>query len=112
APDAEFIVFATNTGLSRVAVASGAISPVCAVSEFTGGSGGTWTADGRLLFTKGQDPIYSVAAGGGMPSVFHARADSLDGDLHHPWALPGGRGVLYVRHLIQGGPTTLALAEK
>jgi len=111
-PDAEFIVFATNTGLSRVAVASGAISPVCAVSEFTGGSGGTWTADGRLLFTRGQDHIYGVAAGGGMPSVFHARVDSLDGDLHHPCALPGGRGVLYVRHLIQGGPNTLALAER
>ncbi len=110
-PDGEYVAYATNSGLSRVSVGSGAIAPVCAVSDFVGGSGGTWTQDGRILFAKGQDHIYSVAASGGVPSVFLSRVDSLETDLHHPHVLPGGRGVLYVRHLNQGGPTTLALAH-
>jgi hypothetical protein len=108
-PDGAFIVYASSSGLSRVAVASGAISPVCAVGEFAGGSGGTWTAEGRILFTKGVDNIYSVAAGGGVPAVFLARIDSTDADLHHPHCLPRDRGILCVRHLVLGGPTTLTL---
>ncbi len=111
-PDGEFIVFATASGLSRVAVSSGAIAPICGASEFSGGSGGTWTADGHILFARGVDHIYRVAAGGGVPAVFLARVDSVEGDLHHPHVLPGDRGVLYVRHLVQGGPTTLAIMDK
>jgi Tol biopolymer transport system component len=110
-PDGEFIVFGDRAGLSRVSVASAAIAPICAAGDLTGGSGGTWTADGHLLFTKGQDHIYRVAAGGGVPAVFFAKRDSVDADLHHPFALPGDRGVLCVRHLIQGGPNTIALAR-
>jgi len=110
-PDGDFIVFAAGNTLSRVGVSSGASSPLCSVGGFSGGSGGTWASDGRLLFTKGEDHIYSVPAGGGVPSVFHACEDSVDGDLHHPFALPGGRGVLYVRHLLAGGASVLALTE-
>jgi Tol biopolymer transport system component len=109
-PDGASLAFGTGSGLSRVAVASGAIAPVCAVSEFSGGSGGSWTSDGRIVFAKGQDHLYVVAAGGGTPSVY-LQKDSLDADLHHPHVLPGGQAVLYVRHLVQGGPITLAVAR-
>jgi Tol biopolymer transport system component len=109
-PDAEFIVFAGRDGLSRVAISSGAIAPICQVSEFSGGAGGAWAPDGRLLFTKGVDHLYGVPAGGGVPAIFLEK-DSLDVDLHHPHRLPGDRGLLYVRHLNLGGPNTLAWAK-
>ena len=109
-PDGAAVAFGTGSGLSRVAVASGAIAPICAVSEFSGGSGGSWTSDGRIVFAKGQDQLYAVAAGGGTPSVY-LQKDSLDADLHHPHVLPEDRAVLYVRHLVQGGPITLAVAR-
>jgi Tol biopolymer transport system component len=110
--DGSFIVFANSTGLSRVDVAGGAVSPICAIPDFVGGSGATWATDGSLLFTIGHDHIYRVAAGGGVPTVYIARIDSLESDLHHPFELPGGRAILCVRHLLPTGPNTLALIEK
>ncbi|MEO5618429.1 MAG: protein kinase, partial [Candidatus Eisenbacteria bacterium] len=110
-PDGEDIAFARNSGLSRVSVAGGAVAPVCGSSEFTGGSGGTWTEDGRILFARGHDHIYEVAAGGGVATIAVPRIDSLEGDLHHPVALPGKREIACIIHTLQGGPSEIALAE-
>ena len=109
-PDGASIVIGRADGLNKVAVASGAITPVCAVGDFSGGSGGTWTPDGRIIFAKGIDHLYVVPAGGGTPAVFLEK-DSLDADLHHPHILPGGRAVVHVRHLAQGGAIVLAVVE-
>ncbi len=110
-PDGKFIAFATSNGLARVSVAGGGVTPVCSASEFTGGSGGSWTEDGRILFARGQDHIYTVAAGGGVPAVLVARIDSLEGDLHHPLAFPGKRPIACIVHSLVSGPNSIALVE-
>ncbi len=110
-PDGASIAFATGNALSRVSVTGGAISQVCTAQDFTGGAGGAWRRDGRILFTRGSDHIYQVAQGGGVPSVLVARIDSTEGDLHHPLVLPGKGAIVCILHTLKSGPTVLAVVE-
>jgi hypothetical protein len=103
------VVFATASEVKRVDVGSGAISPLCAVGDFSGGSGAAWMSDGNIVFARGHDHLYRVPEGGGTPEIYVARIDSLEGDLHHPFALPGGRAVIFVRHMLLGGPHILSI---
>ncbi|HET9327479.1 MAG TPA: protein kinase [Candidatus Eisenbacteria bacterium] len=108
-PDGASIAIGNNAGLAKVSVASGSVTPLCPIGDFSGGSGADWLPDGRVVFAKGIDHLYVVSASGGTPSMF-VQKDTLDADLHHPHVLPGGRGVIYVRHLVMGGAKTLSLA--
>ncbi len=109
-PNSESLVLGTSGQLERVEASSGAITELCPVSDFSGGSGATWLGDGTVVFARGQDHLYRIPEGGGTPEVYLQRQGN-DIDLHHPFALPGGRGVLYVRHLQLGGPIVLAVAS-
>jgi serine/threonine-protein kinase len=109
-PASDAVVIQVGTRLDRVDVASGVVTPLADAGDFVGGSGGSWTSDGHILFTRGHDHVYRIPESGGVPEVFVARVDTADGDLHNPCALPGGRGVIYVRHLLRGGPVVLAVA--
>ncbi len=110
-PDGQSIAFGTASALSRVSVTGGAISQICAVPDFTGGAGGAWPREGRILFTRGSDHLYQVAQGGGVPAVLVARIDSTEGDLHHPLVLPGKGAIVCILHLLKSGPTVIAVVE-
>jgi Tol biopolymer transport system component len=108
-PDSRFLVFADQAGLSRVTIESGAVQPVCKAASITGGAGVAWLDDRTLVFTRGTDHLYRVAAAGGVPDVMVARIDSLEIDIHHPFVLPDGKGILVARHEVGAPPNKLSV---
>ncbi|RKZ13795.1 hypothetical protein DRQ53_12815 [bacterium] len=71
-----------------------------------GGLGAHWGDDGRILFALGSTGVRSVSALGGQVSELIEPGEGY-GDLHEPFAIPGGRGVLFVSHPSQRGPSVL-----
>lgn len=111
-PGSDRLVYGSGQRLYSCEVGSGAASTLCPLAETSGGSGATWLGDSVIVFARGVDHLYRVAATGGPASIWLARVDSLEIDLHHPSALPDGRGVLFVRHLLSGGPQLLCVRER
>ncbi len=91
-PDGEWIGFFTLTELKKVPLSGGAavrISDAPPVAH-----GGTWTADGFILFSRTPNGgLYRVPENGGKPEPFTFLAPGEHGHLW-PQALPGGRGIL------------------
>jgi eukaryotic-like serine/threonine-protein kinase len=91
-PDSRSIAFFANGQLKRIDVAGG--PPVVLVSA--NGQGGTWSANGEILFAP-QDtgPLYRVSARGGE-AVAATRVDPPRITGHwHPFFLPDGRHFLF-----------------
>ena len=108
-PGSDRIAYAAANRLFSCEVSSGAATGLCASGDLSGGAGATWLGDSVIVYARGQDHLYRVAATGGTTGVWLARVDTLETDLHHPYALPGGRGVLFVRHLLTSGPQVLCV---
>jgi len=108
-PGSDRIVYAAGSRLFSCEVASGAATGLCSSGDLSGGAGATWLGDSVIVYARGMDHLYRVAATGGPPGIWLARVDTLETDLHHPFALPGGRGVLFVRHLLTSGPQALCV---
>jgi hypothetical protein len=106
------LVVATGNNLVRVSVETAAVTPICSTPGFTGGSGGSWLDDRRIVFTRGSDHLYSVSASGGVPEVHAARRDSSEIDIHHPCVLPGGKAILVAIHRVGSPPDQLVVLEK
>jgi eukaryotic-like serine/threonine-protein kinase len=93
-PDSGSVGFFADGKLKRIDVGSGVTSSICNVGR---GRGGTWNADGTIVFNSVNDgPLFRVAASGGEPS----RLTTLDAGRHEnshrwPYFLPGGRRFLY-----------------
>jgi Tol biopolymer transport system component len=98
-PDGRSIGFFARDKLKRVDLKSGGALSICDVKDGIG-RGGSWGADGQILFASVQgEAIYRVAAdGGGQPEPL-VRPDPKAGDLRMgwPWFLPDGRRFLYLR---------------
>jgi Tol biopolymer transport system component len=94
-PDGEWIGFFAPGSMKKVALSGGSPQVVCRSSAVPGG--GTWLPDGTILFVN---DVYSgvqrVPAGGGTPQdVLTLDPKSGMTSITTPWALPGGKGVLY-----------------
>ena len=111
-PDSRFLAIAVGSSLMRVAVEGGSATPICTTPGFTGGSGGTWLDHRTLLFTRGSDHLYRVPAAGGVPTIYVARRDSVEVDIHHPCALPRGKGILIALHRPGGSPDQIVVLGK
>ena len=92
-PDGGRVAFFSRTEkrLKSVDLAGGPASVICAAEP---GLGGSWSADGVILFARPGGPLQRVAAEGGEPR------DALPlepGERSHAWPqfLPGGRRFLY-----------------
>ncbi len=107
-PNSKSIAFLAMTGLQRVDLAGGAPWTLCdAPLRFQGGS---WTADGQILFGS-SNGLFRVPASGGTP----ARVTTVDqsrGEVGHGWpqALPRGQ-FLYFASSNQPGNTGIYAAS-
>jgi Tol biopolymer transport system component len=106
-PDNRSIAFFAAGKLKRLDIRGGSPTVICDVGQ---GRGGTWNAEGTILFNSVNDgPILRVAAAGGQP-VAITQLDTVHQENSHRWPffLPDGRRFLYyVRSTNrEGGPGT------
>ncbi len=96
-PDGRNLAFFIDGQLKRLDLDGGAPMTICAAAA---GRGGTWGADGVILFTpETQTPIYRVSASGGEPTPVTTVDDQRKGETTHrfPWFLPDGNHFLFLR---------------
>jgi eukaryotic-like serine/threonine-protein kinase len=88
-PDSKSLGFFAEGRLRRIDLTALAPTTICFAPS---GRGGTWTADGRILFATLASALWQVPASGGTPSPF-TKFDAANGDAAHYWpqVLPGGR---------------------
>ena len=94
-PDGQSLGFFTTGSLKRVDVAGG---PVITLVENIDARGGTWNADGVILFTgNSYGPVSRVSASGGPATVETVMDTTVHEDTHrYPHFLPDGRHFLYL----------------
>ena len=94
-PDSRFIGFFSKGKLRKIEVTGGPAQTLCDAPD---PRGGTWNADGVIVFApKGADVLYRVAAAGGTPVPLTALDTSRKEISHyHPRFLPDGRHFLYL----------------
>jgi Tol biopolymer transport system component len=100
-PDSGAIAFFTDTALKRVDLGGGGLQSVAAASS---GAGGTWTADGSIIFAPSpSSPLMRVTATAASAVALTAFGPQQIG---HRWpdALPDGRHFLFY----VGGPPDIA----
>jgi Tol biopolymer transport system component len=86
--------------LKRIGISDTAPVVICSFNDTAGGS---WGADGTILFGTGNGPLYRVSAGGGQPRAV-TRLDATRGEIMqiYPLFLPDGRRFLFVARLRDG----------
>ncbi len=97
--DGQSLAFAADGKLKKIGIAGG--NPQVIADGLAGESGGgTWNADGIILFCKDRSgPIYRVSASGGQVSLA-TKLKETDGSHNEPFFLPDGRHFLFaVRRL-------------
>jgi serine/threonine protein kinase/Tol biopolymer transport system component len=92
--DGQWVGFFADGKLKRVHVNGG---PPESLVDARAGRGGSWAADGSIVFAAGpgqSSVLYRLDAGATVPRVVSSRAE---GEFAHRWpqVLPGNRGVLY-----------------
>jgi eukaryotic-like serine/threonine-protein kinase len=94
-PDSRSVAFFRAGKLWKVEIAGGSPTPICDVPV---GRGGTWNAEGTILFNAVNDgPLLRVSATGGTP-VPVTTVDTANNENSHRWPffLPDGRRFLYL----------------
>jgi Tol biopolymer transport system component len=110
-PDSKQIGYLSGSRVWKVPLAGGTPQVVCETREaFTGGSGASWRPDDVILFSAGDSlGILQVPASGGDAQPFIRPDLAVESDLHEPFALPGGRGVLFCPHRVKEGFDNITL---
>ena len=93
-PDGEWIAFFAGGKLRKISIRGGSVREI-ADAEL--GLGGTWMADGTIIFAPSNaSPLVRVSADGGTP-VAVTTLDTSRREFSHRWpeALPGGKNVLF-----------------
>ncbi len=90
--DGRFLGFFADGRLKKIAASGGAVDVVC---DAPNGRGGTWNAEGVIVFTPNlSDALYQVPEGGGSPRVV---TQAEKGVSHRfPRFLPDGRHFLFI----------------
>ena len=93
-PDGQWVGFMANGKLNKVEARGGPIIPLCDVAN---GRGGTWNADGVIVFQRDwSEGLMTVAAGGGAPEPLTTlNPDRFDIAHRWPTFLPDGRHFLF-----------------
>ena len=91
-PDSRSIAFTSDGKLRTTDVTGGGIRVVCDAPNI---AGGTWNADGVIIFSAFQRGLFRVAAAGGIPIQLTKPTEK---DVFHftPTFMPDGRHFLYV----------------
>jgi Tol biopolymer transport system component len=81
-------------------VDGGAPQVVCDNPEDGRGAGGSWAEDGLIHFTLGDsNGILAVSARGGTATRVVRPDLPHEQDIHDPYVIPGGRGILFSAHI-------------
>ena len=99
-PDSRFIGFFSRGKLKKIEVTGGPAQTLCDAPD---PRGGTWNADGVIVFApKAADVLYRVPAAGGAP-VPLTTLDAARKEIshYHPRFLPDGRHFLYLANSSQ-----------
>lgn len=101
--DSRNIGFFDGQKLKRIEAAGGPTQTICDAAP---GRGGTWNADGVILFSMGNTGLYRVAASGGTPAPV-TKLDEKAGEVSHrwPWFLPDGKHFIFQVITIHGEQT-------
>ena len=100
-PDGRYIGFCSNGELSKISASGGPPQTLCEAAE---ARGGTWGADGTILFSPG-DVIHKVSASGGTPVPVTALDESRDESGHaFPKFLPDAQNFIFLVEAEEGGP--------
>jgi Tol biopolymer transport system component/Ser/Thr protein kinase RdoA (MazF antagonist) len=94
-PDSRFLGFFSTGKLRRIDVSGGPPQALCDAADPRGGS---WSANGTIVFAPSTDsPIYRVPAAGGTP-VKVTELDAKRGETshRHPYFLPDGEHFLFL----------------
>lgn len=101
-PDNQFLGFTALGKLKKIDASGGAPITICDAAVLRGG---TWNADGTIVFTPGPNvPLFVVSASGGTVTTV-TRLDSLRKENSHRWPsfLPDGRHFLYLARTVTAG---------
>jgi serine/threonine-protein kinase len=92
-PDGQWVAFFADAKLKRVAIGGGA--PIVVSNVPMVGRGGTWSADGTIVFAGLQSGLFRVPAEGGQPVPVASRDATMTARRYAwPQFLPDGRGLL------------------
>ncbi|MGH9566665.1 MAG: protein kinase domain-containing protein, partial [Candidatus Angelobacter sp.] len=91
-PDSQNLGFFANGKLQRIAAAGGPVQTIC---DATDGRGGSWNAEGTIIFAPSfEGPLYRVREAGGTPQKL---TDAKPGWTHRdPYFLPDGDHFLFL----------------
>ncbi|MEJ2086283.1 MAG: DPP IV N-terminal domain-containing protein, partial [Acidobacteriota bacterium] len=96
-PDSNWVGYVTRTELKKVSVSGGTPLTLCELSLSRGAS---WADDDTIVLApSASSGLVRVPAAGGEPTPL-TTLDEASGEVTHRWpfALPGGRGVLFTSH--------------
>jgi serine/threonine-protein kinase len=106
-PDGDWIAFFAGGRLEKVNARGGEVVTVCDSPGAPGG--GSWGADGTILFAAADAGLFRVAAEGGAPQPVNTRSVAGPGEtILWPELLPGGRAVV-LTVAPRGGPGRVAV---
>jgi len=109
-PDGREIGFYREEALWRMALDAPGPVTIARTAIHVGGAGACWTRDGRVVFSRGNTPLYEVRAEGGEPRELLEPDDQAgEGHFHGCSVLPGERGILFVVHPKDGPANTIAI---
>jgi len=101
-PDSRYLAFFAEGNLKKAQVSGGPPITICKAAD---GRGGTWNADGVILFAPGSNgPIHRVSSSGGTAEAITKLNDERKETTHrYPWFLPDGKHFLYFAGSFVGG---------
>jgi eukaryotic-like serine/threonine-protein kinase len=91
-PDSRWIGFFAGGRLRKVEAAGGPPQNICETPDLLGG---TWNADGVILFASSKG-LQRVLAAGGQPAPIHTSQESAPQNPQEPFFLPDGERYLYL----------------
>jgi Tol biopolymer transport system component len=92
--DNRFVGFFASGAIKRSEIATGEVQTICNIETF---EGGTWNAEGVVLFSKGRGGLFRVDATGGEPApATTLESTSSAGSHRWPMFLPDGRHYLFL----------------
>jgi serine/threonine-protein kinase len=95
-PDGQWIGFAAERALRKVAVSGGPATTIVVVPGTMWMYGASWGDDGSIVYALERGGLWRVSAAGGTPERL-TKPDMKKGELSHllPQVLPGSRAVLF-----------------
>ena len=91
-PDSRWVAFFAGGRLKKVEATGGPAQNICETPDLLGG---TWNADGVIVFASSKG-LQRVVAAGGQPSPLELPADVAKQNPREPYFLPDGQRLLYL----------------